>query len=243
MQHAPLAIVTGASRGLGAALATQLAESGHVVLGLSRRAGPLPAAVEQWPVDLADAAPVAQRLAQWLRERRGAASATLINNAGVVSRPAPLEAIDTADLCNAIRVGLEAPLLLTAAFLEATADWTVPRRVMLVSSGLGRRGMAGSASYCAAKAGLDNLARALALEQAERPHGARVASVAPGVIDTDMQQQLRGADPALFPERERFAALHRNGQLDSPAAAAAKLLRLLAREDYGTEAVTDVRAA
>ncbi|MBL8362874.1 MAG: SDR family NAD(P)-dependent oxidoreductase [Rubrivivax sp.] len=243
MYTAPLAIVTGASRGLGTALAEQLAASGHTVLGLSRRTAALPASVEQWPVDLAEAGPVAERLAQWLRERRGAPSAVLINNAGVVSRPAPLEAIDAADLRNAIRVGLEAPLLLTAAFLAATADWTVPRRVMLVSSGLGRRGMAGSASYCAAKAGLDNLARALALEQAAQPHGARIASVAPGVIDTEMQQQLRGADPVLFPERERFAALHRDGQLDSPATAAAKLLRLLARDDYGDESVTDVRGA
>jgi hypothetical protein len=93
----------------------------------------------------------------------------------------------------------------------------VPRKVVLVSSGLGRRAMAGSASYCAAKAGLDHLARAVALEEAARPNGARIVSLAPGVIDTDMQLQLRSADAAAFPERERFAGLHSGGQLDSPA--------------------------
>ena len=67
-----------------------------------------------------------------------------------------------------------------------------------MSSGLGRRAMAGSAAYCAQKAGLDHFARALALEEQARPHGARVASVAPGIIDTDMQKQLRGADPQRF---------------------------------------------
>jgi NAD(P)-dependent dehydrogenase (short-subunit alcohol dehydrogenase family) len=103
--------------------------------------------------------------------------------------------------------------------------------------------MAGSASYCAAKAGLDHLARAVALEEAERPGGARIVSLAPGVIDTDMQVQLRESDPALFPERERFVGLQAAGQLDSPAQAAAKVLRVLARDDFGAHPVADVRDA
>jgi NAD(P)-dependent dehydrogenase (short-subunit alcohol dehydrogenase family) len=196
-----------------------------------------------WTADLADAAPVAARLEQWLGCQDAARlhSATLINNAGVLSRLAPLAANEAADLANAIRVGLEAPLLLTAAFLRATSDWLVPRKVLMVSSGLGRRGMAGSASYCAAKAGLDNLARALALEEAGRPHGARVVSLAPGVIDTDMQVQLRGADPAQFGERDFFMGLKAGGALESPAAAAAKVLGYLARPDFGDDPVGDTR--
>jgi benzil reductase ((S)-benzoin forming) len=101
--------------------------------------------------------------------------------------------------------------------------------------------MAGSASYCAAKAGLDHLARALALEEAAKPVGARVVSLAPGVIDTDMQVQLRHADPARFTERGRFEALHQQGQLDTPAQAAAKLLAYLERPDFGANPVADVR--
>ena len=114
--------------------------------------------------------------------------------------------------------------------------------MLFVSSGLGRRAMAGAAAYCAQKAGLDHFARALALEEQARPGGARVASVAPGIIDTDMQKQLRGADPARFAEQGTFAGFHRSGALDSPATAAAKLIALLEREDYGSNPVTDVRA-
>ena len=113
--------------------------------------------------------------------------------------------------------------------------------MVLVSSGLGRRAMAGSASYCAAKAGLDHLARAVALEEAEKPQGARVVSLAPGVIDTDMQVQLRSADPSRFAAQTRFMALHRQGQLDTPAQAAAKLLAYLDRPDFGDNPVADVR--
>ena len=83
----------------------------------------------------------------------------------------------------------------------------------------------------------------MALEQAALPQGARIVSLAPGVIDTDMQVQLRGADPALFPERKRFLGLQAAGQLDSPAQAAAKVLRYLARTDFGSNPVADVRDA
>ncbi len=242
-----LTILTGASRGLGRALAVQLLDRGHRVLAISRRAPDLPVPdgvlFEAWQADLVDAAPLAGQLGAWLQgfDAGQVASATLIHNAGLFSRLAPLSAGDTGELAQALRVGLEAPLLLTAAFLRATEDWTAPRKVLMVSSGLARRALAGSASYCAAKAGMDHLARAVALEEAAKPRGARIVSLAPGVIDTDMQRQLRGADGALFPERERFAAMHAKGQLDSPQAAATKLLAYLDRDDFGSNPVADVR--
>ncbi|MDE2371425.1 MAG: SDR family NAD(P)-dependent oxidoreductase [Burkholderiales bacterium] len=243
----PLTIVTGSSRGLGLALVQALLQRGHLVLAIARGATPAgdaaPGRLVAWQQDLADAAAAAARLEAWLATLDGAtlASATLINNAGVVADPAPLAASRADELVRALRVGLEAPMLLSAAFLRASAGWALPRKVLLVSSGLGRRGMAGSASYCAAKAGLDNLARAVALEEAARSDGARIVSLAPGVIDTEMQRQLREADPARFPESAGFAALKAQGRLDSPAQAADKLLRFLARSDYGARPVTDLR--
>jgi NAD(P)-dependent dehydrogenase (short-subunit alcohol dehydrogenase family) len=74
-------------------------------------------------------------------------------------------------------------------------------------------------------------------------NGARIVSLAPGVIDTDMQVQLRSADPARFPERERFMQFKSLGQLDSPAAAAGKVLAHLDRPDFGQAPVADVRDA
>jgi benzil reductase ((S)-benzoin forming) len=249
-QH--LTVITGASRGLGLTMCQQLLAQGHCVVAISRQRTELPVPpggeLLSWEQDLSAPLAAARRLEAWLSTAGPGrwASATLINNAGVVSQPAPLSAVpgdDLSNLSNALRVGLEAPVLLTAAFLRATATWAMPRKVLLISSGLGRRAMAGSASYCAAKAGMDHLARAVALEEASQPNGARVVSLAPGVIDTDMQIQLRGADPALFPERARFVELKATGQLDSPAQAAAKVLALLARADFGNEPVADVRTA
>lgn len=240
-----ITIVTGASRGMGEAIALACAARGEQVLGLSRGHSVALAAAgaEQWAVDLADAAPVARRLGEWLQSRRNRplTAVQLINNAGVIAPLRDLARIDAADTLQALRVGLEAPALLCAAFIAATADWSVPRRVLNISSGLGRRAMAGSASYCAAKAGLDHLSRCLALEEAARPNGARVVSLAPGVIATDMQVQLRGADPAEFADRSAFVAMHDSGQLLSPEAAAVRVLAFLDRADFGEQPVADVR--
>lgn len=239
-----LFIVTGASRGLGRAIAERLVPSpGHTVLGLSRQRPPAPAALTQWACDLAEPVPVAERLAAWLAafDASRFASASLVNNAALLAAPRPLADADVLGLSQAVRVGLEAPMVLSAAFLRATRAWPGVRRVLHISSGLGRRAMASQGPYCAVKAGLDHLARAQALEEALQPNGARVCALAPGVIDTDMQLELRGADANAFPDREAFVQLKSGGRLDSPADAAAKVVAYLMRADFGAQPVADVR--
>jgi len=240
-----LYIVTGASRGLGRAIALQLLGPDQVVLGISRQAPPAPAGLEQWPCDLGDPLGVAARLQAWLEGLDGSrfTAATLINNAALLAEPRPLRDADAASLSASVRVGLEAPLLLTAAFLRATRDWTADKRVLHISSGLGRRAMAAQGPYCAVKAALDHLARAQALEEALQSNGAKVVSLAPGIIDTDMQVQLRGADPSAFPDHAAFVQMKSGGRLDSPAAAAAKVIAYLWRADFGQQPVGDVREA
>ena len=250
-----LTLVSGSSCGLGAALVARRLQAGHAVLGLARhshaglqaQADAAGLALTQWTVDLADAAPVAQRLAAWLAgfDTGALASVSLINNAGVVGTLAPLPQVPLADIVQGLRVGLEAAMLLTASFLQATQHWPtqrpMQRRVLNISSGLGRMPMAGSAVYCAAKAGMDHFSRALALEQAGQPHPAQVVSMAPGVIDTDMQAALRDSDAALFPDRARFLKLQADGLLSSPDDCARRLLARLERADFGQSAVADIR--
>ncbi|KQP22759.1 SDR family NAD(P)-dependent oxidoreductase [Pseudorhodoferax sp. Leaf267] len=242
-QH--LTILTGASRGMGLGLARQLLREGQQLLCISRQANAelAVAGCTQWQADLADGGRVAARLADWLAQQDAAqwASATLINNAGVIPALVPLSAADPADLAHALRVGLEAPMQLTAAFLGATTRWPGQRRVLNISSGLGRRAMAAQAGYCAAKAGMDHFTRCLALDEAARPNGAKVCSLAPGVIDTEMQQQLRSADRGSFPDQGNFAQLHSSGQLTSPDEAATRVLAYLARPNFGANPVADVR--
>ena len=246
-----LTIITGSSRGLGAALVAQRLLPGHTVLGIARQTNAVLQAqadaagvpLTQWPLDLADSAAAANQLQSWLAglDGRSFTSATLINNAGVVGRLAPLDQVPLAELTQALRVGLEAALLLSASFLHATRDWPGARRLLNISSGLGRTAMAGSAAYCAAKAGMDHFSRALALEQATLANPARVVAMAPGVIDTDMQAELRASDAALFPDRARFVQMHADGVLVSAQDCATRLLARLERADFGQVPVADIR--
>ncbi len=251
MQH--LTILTGASRGMGRAMAEQLCHANARLLCISRATSPALDALAreratelvQWRADLADPAAVAARVLAWLREqdpdRLG--SATLINNAGVVGRIGPVDPADTADVASTLRIDLEAPIQLSAAFLTGTRTWAMPKKILNISSGLGRRAMAGAALYCAAKAGLDHFSRSVALDEERQARGVRIVSLAPGVIDTDMQSDLRAGDPGSFPDRAGFVQLKESGSLASPAEAARRVLAYLAREDFGNQPVADVRDA
>ena len=249
---AHLTILTGASRGLGLAIAQQLlANPDRTLVCISRNASAeltalaarTGATLEQWRLELAQGAAAAKALTAWLQTQSTVpwASATLINNAGAIPALMPLSHADPDDLAQALRVGVEAPLLLSSAFLRATREWKAARKVLNISSGLGRRAMASSAAYCAAKAGMDHFTRCMALEEAQTPGGAKVCSVAPGVIDTDMQVQLRTADETHFPDLATFSALHAQGQLSSAADAAQRILAFLARADFGAKPVSDIR--
>ncbi len=251
MQH--LTIVTGASRGMGLAMARQLCVRDANVVCISRNrsdelqawADAQGASLQQWNADLADPAPVAERLREWLARQDPArlASATLINNAGVIGHLGPLEAGHARDIAQTLRIDLEAPMQLSAAFMAATRNWTVPRKILNISSGLARRAMAGSALYCAAKAGMDHFSRCVALDEARHSHRLRIVSLAPGVIDTGMQAELRAGDPAAFPDRDNFVRLQQTNALASPANAAQQVLAYLARADFGEQPVADVRDA
>ncbi|MBT3068301.1 SDR family NAD(P)-dependent oxidoreductase [Rhodoferax sp. U11-2br] len=246
-----LFIITGASRGMGYCLAEQLLVPQHDLLCISRsRSATLTetaqqrgAALTQCVADLADPLPAAEQLKLWLaaHDPDAIAGATLINNAGVIPPLVPLCDSEPVDLVQALRVGLEAPMVLTAAFLNSTRSWQTPRRVLNISSGLGRRPMASQSAYCAAKAGLDHFTRCLALDESCLPNGANVCSLAPGVVDTDMQVQLRSASPALFPDQANFAQLKANNQLTSAHDAAARVLAFLSRKDFGDLPAADVR--
>jgi len=248
-----LVILTGASRGLGRAMAERLLAAERLLLTISRHpeaslqaeAGKRGASLEQWALDLAHGAGVAARLEAWLRAQDAArfTAATLINNAGLLGGVGPLQASDADGIAAALRVGLEAPALLAAAFLRATDGWGMPRKVLNISSGAGRRAIAGWSVYCAAKAGLDQLSRVMAEDEARRPNGAKVVSLAPGVIDTDMQGEIRAADADGFPDQPRFKEMKASGQLASASDAATRVLAYLARPDFGANPVADVRDA
>lgn len=220
-------VLTGHSRGLGAALARQLASHDIEVLGISSA-----------QVDLADAT----ALTRWIaggelgRFLAGSESVGLINNAGMLQPIGPLDTQNVDVVLRAVTLNVGAALALSAAFVRATARRR-DRRIMHVSSGAGRKAYAGWDVYCATKAALDHHARCVALEHTP---GLLIASVAPGVIDTDMQAEIRASTAARFPQRERFVGFHERGELPRPDDVATRLVEFFLGDEFGREPVADV---
>lgn len=241
------AIVTGHNRGLGAALAEQLLARGVTVLGLSRSRHPSPdtlsahaaAKLEEIELELADPS----RVAQWIATDAlrsfvsGAQTVLLINNAGMVQPIGTLEAQDAAAIASAVSLNVATPLMLASALATAAVDAS-DRRIVHISSGAARNAYAGWSIYCATKAALDHHARAVALD-ANR--ALRICSLAPGVIDTNMQAEIRGSKDAQFPMRPKFEDLKRNGQLTSPEQCAAQLVDYALSDAFGQTPVADIR--
>ncbi|OZI61223.1 SDR family oxidoreductase [Bordetella genomosp. 11] len=248
MTHS-VVVLTGASRGIGAALARQLAKSGTRLITLARRqdaelaayASAQGAELEQIAVDLSDTAAataVAARVAEGLP--RDARRYVLINNAGTVAPVSPVDDLnDAAAITQALNLNVIAVMLLTSRFLAATRGLPADRRVLNISSGAGRNPTAGWGVYCATKAALDMYTRVA--RQEEDAHGAKFVSLAPGVVDTDMQGVIRSSDPAAFPALPRFKDLHAGGKLAAPADVAARIAAYLEREDFGTTEIDDIR--
>lgn len=238
------AIVTGYSRGLGAAIAEHLLARGYAVLGLARQPNDalqtrFPAQLTSVALDLANA----QALADWLAGEAltefvaGAEQALLINNAGTVQPVGPPGVLGAAAVARAVSLNIAAPLMLADTFVTATAS-ACERRIVHVSSGAARNAYAGWSVYCATKAALDQHARAVA---EDRVSGLRICSLAPGVIDTDMQLEVRTSADERFPARSRFEALKRDGALATPQACAQRLVTYLLSQEFGRQPVSDLR--
>jgi len=206
------AIVTGHSRGLGAALAAELLTRRIPVLGISRgdnselRASN-PADLTEVRLDLSDM----DALNRWADSSaladfvRGVQRPLLVNNAGLLEPIGPMQTQDVADVGRTVAVNVGGVLMMSAAFVQAT-EASSDRRILQISSGAGRKAYAGWSVYCATKAALDHHARCIALD---RTPGLRISSVAPGVVDTDMQTLIRASTDESFPDRPRFVAMHR----------------------------------
>lgn len=236
------AILTGHSRGLGAAICEELLARNIPVLGIARTHNSAAAqqhpAFEQVELDLADTSALAAWLASGELPQRllGRTRVLLINNAGLVQPVGPLGTQDPAAVARAVSVNVAAPLMLADAVAAQT--WLAEVRVLHVSSGAGRHPYPGWSVYCATKAALDHHARAAALDAVPT---LRVCSLAPGVIDTDMQTEIRSSPQERFPLRERFESMKRDGTLASPQECAVKLVAFLLSKDFGKEAVADLR--
>ena len=210
------AIVTGASRGIGAALARGLAEAGATVTGLGRSAAPdwqPQRGLRYLPCDVADQAAFGT-IVDMVATEHGRVD-VLVNAAGVAHRVSgadqPLQHFDR--LVEVNLRAIYACCLKAAEYMRAEGHGSVINLTSIASV----LGMPDNAAYVAAKGGLRMLTKALALDYG--PYGVRVNNLAPGYIRTAMTEASYG-DPALNLQRRKHTMLNRWGEPEDLVGAA-----------------------
>ncbi len=221
--------ITGASSGIGAALATTVPIPDAVVVDISRSGG-TPGA-EHLPADLADPSSwsaVETHLLARMSDFSGR-RAVFVHNAATLDPIGVAGEVDSLAYRRNALLNAAAPQVLGHAFLRAVAEsgFAGAADLVMLTSGAASSAYAGWSGYCAGKAAVDQWVRCVGLEQRERSPSVRVVAVAPGVVATPMQEHIRTADAAAFPAVERFRALHADGELRDPDAVARALWALL----------------
>ena len=200
-----LAVVTGASRGLGLAIARELASRGYRLLITARNEKLLQRAAASIPgteavaADVRDPASVA-RLARAVGRRR---VSVLINNAGIAGPSQTVDGLDFTTWREVIDTNLHGTFLVTQALLPRLGRGSVVLNNLSVAA---RTVFPGMAAYCASKSGLEAFSNVLREEL--RPRGIRVVSLFPGAVDTEIWQQFRpGVSHARMMRPETIARL------------------------------------
>lgn len=236
-QQNKLAYVTGTSGGIGKAVTEKLLAEGYYVFGLSRTATDFGEQFSHISIDLNDLGQV------HAFEFEGVADEVLlVNNAGIIGEILPVGKVANQSIEDVMIVNTIAPQILMNKFLSTYSDTAKTGHILNISSGAGKRPIDAWASYCASKAALDLFTETTSEELKVRGiENWQVHALAPGVVDTNMQSDIRSADPEEFKVIEKFIALKNDNELTAPNAVAEKIFEVIRHPKNFEKTVISVR--
>ena len=235
-----LAVITGASRGIGAGIAAAAEASGAIVATCNRSSS---TAAHQLTADLADPA-TWPAFAAWydaLIEEIAPERSVFVHNAATLTPIGFAGEVDPAGYQANVLLNSAAPQVLGGSVIATATRTTTPTVLIQLSSGAGKSPYPGWTSYCASKAAVDMWVRSVALEQSERGDLVRTVAVSPGVVATEMQAEIRASAEDAFPQVERFRSMHDDGALADPTEVGAGIWALAESTDWDNGAVLDLR--
>lgn len=243
-------IVTGASRGIGEAIVRKLITAGNTIFAVSRTmnedltelASSLNVPLYYSEADLSVASEAEAFIKEVFNKIKltGHDRIALINNAGMLEPVGPMKTTDFARAEKHLHLNLLAPMILTSVFVKRTERFEIPKVVLNISSGAAFFPYSGWSVYCSSKAGLDMLTKVAGLEQTSETYPATIVALAPGIIETGMQESIRETDLALFPDRDKFISLHEEGKLAKPEDVAGIITRTIFNNSLVTGSVVTI---
>ena len=220
-----LVFISGGSSGIGLALAQGVPFEARVI-DISRRGTP---DFEHFRADLAD--PSSWQAVAELFEREmvgfGGDRVVFVHSAGTLLPIGFAGEVDAEGYTRQVLLNSAAPQVLGFAFLRSAARCRAECQLLMITSGAASNVYEGWSAYCGGKAAVDHWVRTVGAELERRDSRCRVASVAPGVVSTDMQGQIRKVDSRDFPEVEQFVELYDQGLLREPRDVARDLWNVL----------------
>ena len=234
-----LVFITGASSGIGLALARAVPWSPARILDISRRGAP---GFEHVKADLADPAHWRRIGELFDREIAGFEGdrVVFVHSAGTLLPMGFTGEVDAEGYARQVLLNSASPQVLGDAFLRAARKTRAACRILMISSGAASSVYRGWSAYGAGKAALDQWVRTAGAEQEQRGGRCRLLAVRPGVVETAMQEQIRDMAERDFPDVERFRELAARGALLEPEDVATQLWTLL-EGGFENGAVVDVR--
>ena len=212
--------ITGTSSGIGEAIAELLLENNNnIVIGISRSRTIQHDRYQHHYVDLSQ--PWPDKI--FKSTSFNANKIVLINNAGSIGPLKPLSSFEKEEISENYFLNISAPSILCNQFISCFEKSKSERIILNISSGAGKYPIHSWSTYCASKAALDMLSQVLKLEYPEF----KIYSVAPGIVDTAMQEEIREADKTDFPEVDRFISYKQDGELASAEIVAKKYVDFL----------------
>tara|TARA_Y100000385_G_scaffold230714_1_gene242429 strand:- start:627 stop:1328 length:702 start_codon:yes stop_codon:yes gene_type:complete len=229
-------IITGTSSGIGHELCNLLLENpNNKVIGIGRTQNIEHSNYHHIALDLNDISEIENiDFPSW----SSAKQISLIHNAGWIG---PIEKIGNQQLgaiASAYMINLVAPAILSSQFISIYKSSNAKKVILCVGSGAAQTAIGGWSTYCSSKAGLDMLSKCI-----DEEHEDIISlSIAPGKVDTPMQNDIRFADEKAFPRLKEFQKYHKNGELTDPKEVANKYKKILANPEkfIGLSRITDI---
>jgi benzil reductase ((S)-benzoin forming) len=222
--------ITGVSRGLGKALAENYLVKNHQVFGIGKSNSLEHKNYSFISCDLSDSNAVENLTLNFPKK----SEVLLINNAGIIGEIKRISQQLNEFSVELFQINTLSPIQLTRKFSIACQKSSTRLTILNISSGAARRAIPGWANYCASKSALDMFSECFQLEEIERGSNTRIFSLAPGIIDTYMQNKIRSSNKDDFSALDNFIQLKKNNELRSPEETAKNIIDSLEKNLFET---------